>query len=210
MKTRSIHVLLIEDSKMQRQFVANSLKTSTRATFKVSCAATLHEGIQAMTQSPADVVLLDLMLPDSLEDKTLARFQEKHPAAAVVVLTSTDDDSLGQRLVEAGAQDYLVKSEVNTRTLIRAIIYAFERRRNEAERLRLSRELDASIEKIHTLHGLLPICSYCKNVREDTGYWSKIEAYISSNTGAVFTHGICPQCFEKVKKEIVAANCKAA
>ena len=67
-------------------------------------------------------------------------------------------------------------------------------KREEAERLKLIDELTEAISNIKTLSGLLPICASCKKIREDTGYWKKIESYISERTDAEFTHGICPDC----------------
>jgi GAF domain-containing protein len=68
---------------------------------------------------------------------------------------------------------------------------------SELELRRVSMELQEAAAKIKTLHGLLPICSYCKGVRNDEGYWQSVEAYVESHSDARFTHGICPCCLEK-------------
>ncbi|HOX58394.1 MAG TPA: GAF domain-containing protein [Candidatus Paceibacterota bacterium] len=62
---------------------------------------------------------------------------------------------------------------------------------------RASKRMAEVLEKVKTLHGLLPICAWCKRIRDDQGYWSQVEAYIHEHTGADFTHGICPECLEK-------------
>ena len=62
---------------------------------------------------------------------------------------------------------------------------------------RVSAQMAAALEKVKTLQGLLPICAWCKRIRDDKGYWSQVEAYIHAHTGADFTHGICPDCYEK-------------
>jgi len=62
---------------------------------------------------------------------------------------------------------------------------------------RVSNRMAAALEKLQTLHGLLPICAWCKRIRDDHGYWSQVEAYLHEHTGADFTHGICPECLEK-------------
>lgn len=72
------------------------------------------------------------------------------------------------------------------------------RRRAEAERERLVAELQEALSNIKTLHGLLPICASCKNIRDDSGYWNRIEDYIKDRSGADFTHGICPECARKI------------
>ena len=62
---------------------------------------------------------------------------------------------------------------------------------------RVSARMAEALEKVKTLHGLLPICAWCKRIRDDQGYWSQVEAYVHAHTGADFTHGICPECLEK-------------
>ena len=66
-----------------------------------------------------------------------------------------------------------------------------------AENERLVRELQAALENIRVLEGLLPICMYCKSIRDDAGAWSTVEAYVSCRTKVAFTHGICPVCSAK-------------
>jgi PAS domain S-box-containing protein len=61
----------------------------------------------------------------------------------------------------------------------------------------VNRQLQEALESIKTLQGLFPICSYCKKVRDDEGYWSQIEAYVSERSEAEFSHGICPECEKK-------------
>ena len=62
---------------------------------------------------------------------------------------------------------------------------------------RVSARIADALEKVKTLHGLLPICAWCKRIRDDQGYWSQVEAYLHQHTGADFTHSICPECLEK-------------
>jgi len=75
------------------------------------------------------------------------------------------------------------------------------RKREENERLKLIQELTDALGKIKTLRGLLPICASCKKIRDDRGYWQKVESYISGHTGAEFTHGICPDCMRRLYPE---------
>jgi methyl-accepting chemotaxis protein len=76
------------------------------------------------------------------------------------------------------------------------------RKKAEDEREKVIGELKKAIAEIKTLSGLLPICSYCKKIRDDSGYWTQVESYISDHSGAVFTHGYCPECEAKVREEI--------
>jgi GAF domain-containing protein len=71
---------------------------------------------------------------------------------------------------------------------------------------RVSRRMAEALEKVRTLYGLLPICAWCKRIRDDQGYWSQVEAYIHQHTGADFTHGICPDCLEKQRPKQLQAD----
>lgn len=72
-----------------------------------------------------------------------------------------------------------------------------ERKKHEAEREKLIAELQEALASVRTLRGLLPICAWCKQIRNDEGYWQSVEDYIQAHSDAEFTHGICPECFEK-------------
>lgn len=63
-------------------------------------------------------------------------------------------------------------------------------------------ELQEALANVRTLRGLLPICAWCKKVRDDKGYWKEVEEYVRDNTDASFTHGMCPDCYVNVVKEI--------
>ena len=77
-----------------------------------------------------------------------------------------------------------------------------ERKRLEEEKEKLIRELQAALDEVKALSGLLPICSSCKKIRDDKGYWNQIEAYISERSKAKFSHGICPDCRKELYPEI--------
>jgi PAS domain S-box-containing protein len=66
------------------------------------------------------------------------------------------------------------------------------------EREKLILDLQVALDKVKTLRGLIPICSSCKKVRDDKGYWQQVESYVSEHTLAEFSHGICPDCFKKL------------
>ncbi len=72
-----------------------------------------------------------------------------------------------------------------------------QRKQIEEERERLNVELKEAIEKIKTLTGLIPICAGCKKIRDDKGYWNQLEQYVEEHSDAVFSHGLCPECFQK-------------
>ena len=67
---------------------------------------------------------------------------------------------------------------------------------------RQNKELEAALEEIETLRGIIPICSYCHKMRDDEGLWEQLELYLSKNTEAQFSHGICPECVPKVRAKM--------
>ena len=73
-----------------------------------------------------------------------------------------------------------------------------ERKLAEQERERLLSEIQAALAEVKTLRGFLPICSYCKRIRDDENYWHAVETYIAEHTNTSFTHGICPACYAAV------------
>jgi hypothetical protein len=84
------------------------------------------------------------------------------------------------------------------------------RRKAENEQGELITKLQKALAEVKTLSGLVPICGWCKKVRNDTGFWQSVEQYVGSRTDATFSHGICPECGEKFKADILKANSNAA
>ena len=78
-----------------------------------------------------------------------------------------------------------------------------ERKQFEAEREKLITDLQTALADIKTLGGLIPICSSCKKIRDDKGYWNILEAYLMKHSDAQFTHGICPDCMAKLYPDFV-------
>jgi PAS domain S-box-containing protein len=76
------------------------------------------------------------------------------------------------------------------------------RKQTEAERVQLIQELQAALANVKSLSGLLPICSGCKKIRDDKGYWSQVESYVQMHSEATFTHGLCPDCIKKYYPEL--------
>jgi len=82
-----------------------------------------------------------------------------------------------------------------------AVLDVTDRHRAEAERERLIQELQVALARVKLLSGLVPICAYCKKIRDDHGYWKQIESYIAGHSEAKFSHGICPECVHKLYPE---------
>jgi PAS domain-containing protein len=88
----------------------------------------------------------------------------------------------------------------------KALLEIEQRKRAETEKANLITELKDALASVNTLRGMLPICSACHKIRDDRGYWSQIEAYISEHSEATFSHGICPSCMKSLYPEFAEEN----
>jgi len=132
-----IRVLLVEDNPGDVRLLREVLADVQGARFAMSHRPCLKDALQALGEEPFDVVLLDLSLPDAWGLDTLLQAHAHAPDVPIVVLTGLSDEALATRAVQEGAQDYLVKGQVDSDLLIRATRYAIERKRTEIEKLKL-------------------------------------------------------------------------
>jgi GAF domain-containing protein len=110
-------------------------------------------------------------------------------------LTTPDGFNLGALCaIDRRARELAPEQQKAMGALARQVMVLMELRK-------VSTQLADALKAVRTLEGLLPICAWCKRIRDDGGYWNQIEAYISTHTGAEFTHGICPECLERVRPE---------
>lgn len=190
-----IKVLIIEDNEEHAELIYRILSKAENIYFDTERAGLMSSGVDLLGKKNFDVILSDLGLPDSKGIETFETFHSLYPDIPVIVLTGLDNENTALGAVQNGAQDYLVKGRIDTRQLIRSIQYAIERQK-------LLTELEKRLKEIKTLQGLLPICAWCRNIRDDKGYWKNLETYIHENTDTTFTHGICPKCMKKVEGEL--------
>ena len=126
---QTYRVLLVEDEQVTAKVTERILTRRGSGRYAVTHKDTLEGSILALRNDDFDIVLLDLNLPDSQGLDTLSRIVETAPEVAVIVLTATENDELGVRAVQMGAQDFLVKGAFNESSLQRSILYSIERHR---------------------------------------------------------------------------------
>ena len=124
-----IRVLLIEDNHGYAEIIGIMLDRSHDIRFDLKNAASLLEGLKHVVKDAIDVILLDLKLPDSRGIETFDTLYSRAQSVPIIVLTAIDNDKLALEAVKKGAQDYLVKDQVNSKSLVHAIRYAVERKR---------------------------------------------------------------------------------
>ncbi len=179
--------------------------------YGVFSAATGKECLDVLRLHRPDIVLLDVLLPDMSGVEVCRRIKaEKNPPGTLVMLVSGIRVSSDQQAdgLDGGADAYctkpLTKRELLARVQSMARIKRAEDalRRKELEQQKLILRLQDALAEVKTLKGLIPICAWCKNIRDDKGYWERLEAYLTKHTNAVFTHGMCPSCYEKYQHEM--------
>ena len=108
---------------------------------------------------------------------------------------------MGIEVFFAGGRHFINSDRIQILDLLFSTYENSLQQKRELERL--NKELKEAVDTINTLHGIIPICSNCKKIRDDKGSWSQIEAYIMKHSEAQFSHGICPECARKLYPEFV-------
>ncbi len=217
-------VLLVDDQLIVGEAVRHMLAGAPDLHFHYCADAAEAIGI-AESIKPT-VILQDLVMPgiDGLTLMKRYRDNSTLKAVPVIVLSSKEDATVKRDAFLAGANDYLVKIpdkiELVARIRLHSSAYINQHQRDEAYRalrasqlqllqsnadLRsLNQQLEDALSRVKQLSGLLPICSYCKRIRNDQNYWEQVDRYVAQHSEAQFTHGICPDCVETVIAEVDA------
>lgn len=197
-----MRVLIAEDDAVSRTFLEVTLR---KWGYDV---ATFPDGAQAWQAVEGgerpDLLILDWMMPGLDGVEVCQQLRQKFPAlpAYIILLTvRTGREDVVQGLL-AGADDYITKpfDSDELRARVQVGCRVIELQKALAARVR---ELEEALARVKQLQGLLPICCYCKKIRDDRNYWQQVENYIAGHSEAQFSHGICPDCFrEFVKPEL--------
>ena len=152
-----------------------------------------EEAIALSREEKPDLVLMDIMLRGAMNGIEAAQIVRTDLHLPVIFLTANSNDTVLEEAKISEPFAYLLKpfEERQLRTNIEMALY---KNKMEQEREQLIRELQEALAKVKTLSGLLPICAWCKSVRDDTGYWTRVEAYLEKHSKAKFSHGVCPDC----------------
>ncbi len=145
---QQLQILLVEDNPGDAALIIDLLSEHPVVDFNFSCESYLKDAVARLSQETFDLILLDMGLPDSNGIATLHAILKHAPATAIIVITGLDDEKIGLEAVRQGSQDYLVKGQIESNLLSRALLYAYERKRAEeqvkaalAEKAVLLREL---------------------------------------------------------------------
>jgi len=197
-----IQVLLIEDDHNDAELIARELRRAGMDR-NIRCVDNRDDFLRALAEKTPDIILSDHGLPqfDGFSAMTIAK--EKCGHVPFLFVTGLLGEEVIIETLTRGATDYVLKNHLSKLlpAVERALREAEERRKRreaEAEREQLIVELQDALARVKTLSGLLPICSSCKKIRDDKGYWNRLETYLQEHSGATLTHGICPECVQKL------------
>jgi DNA-binding response OmpR family regulator len=195
-----MRILTADDDAMLRHGLSVQLQ---RWGYEPIVCATGEEARAALGgDDPPQVAILDRSMPGvgGIELCAEIRADQKLKSTYVILLTAHDtrDDILHG--LDGGADEYLTKplDWEMLRARLRTGARIANLQRDLAQRVA---ELQEALANVKRLSGLLPMCAYCKRIRDDGDYWQQLESYLSDHSEAQFSHGICPPCFERVAKE---------
>jgi DNA-binding response OmpR family regulator len=192
-----VRILIAEDERVSRRLLEGNLRKWGHDVLEVADGTAAWEAMQK--DDAPDLAIVDWMMPglDGVEICRRARRRTPARAIYIILLTAkTRPEDLVQAL-DAGADDYVVKpfDAAELRARVGVGVRVVQLQRELAGRIA---DLEKALAHVDELHGILPICSYCKAVRSDTDSWQRIEEYVSAHSAARFSHGVCPKCVETV------------
>lgn len=191
-----MRILIAEDDRPTNELVGSLLREWGH---EVVAAYDGAQAWDAVRQPGAPrLAILDRRMPhvDGLELCRRIRADASLKGAYLVLVTSLDGKEDIVAGLEAGANDYLPKpfhiAELKARLAVGERVVALQE-----ELAARVRELETAAAEVKSLRGILPICGYCKRIRDDKNYWNQVERYVAERSQATFSHGICPDCYEK-------------
>jgi len=190
-----MRILLAEDDAVTRRLMEALL---TKWGYQ---AVVAHDGSQAwgllQAADAPSLAILDWMMPHTDGVEVCRRLRAAgEKLTYVIMLTAKDRGEDTVAALEAGADDYVVKpfDHAELRARVQVGVRVIGLQKSLADRVG---QLELAMSRVKQLEGLIPICSYCKKIRDDRDYWHQLESYVSTHSEAQFTHSICPDCFEQ-------------
>jgi CheY-like chemotaxis protein len=199
MNSSTNRILVAEDHYVSRHLLERNLQNWGFEVISAqdgAAAAEILEGPEAPS-----IAILDWMMPrmDGVEVCQRIRKNHNNPYIYLLMLTAKSQKDEIATGLDAGADDYVIKpfdpDELRARLKVGQRVVELERTLEKRVK-----DLEAALADVKRLKSLLPICMYCKSVRDDQDYWRQIDEYIYTETGTDFSHGICPACMEKIAK----------
>jgi PleD family two-component response regulator len=203
-------ILVVDDSRINLEMVADLIESEMECVIRL--AASGSDALSILKDEVPDLVLLDVNMP-GMDGYTVCRAIRSTAVTRetpVIFLTGQRDSEFIINGFEAGGSDYLLKP-YECRELMARVRVQLELKlqrdelRLQRDELRLrNNELEAAIARVRRLEGIIPICMYCKKIRNDDTMWQGFEHYIEEHSDAFFSHGVCPDCFKEQCEKITS------
>ncbi len=202
-KNNKSTILIVDDQPVIIRALSKLLKDDYRVLAATNGKKALD--IANGDQQP-DLILLDINMPE-MGGYEVCRGLKSHESTKdipVIFVTARNEDGEEEKGFLLGASDYIVKpfNPAVVRARIKTNVeYKLSREALEQKIIELRKVLD----EIKTLRGIVPICSNCKNVRNDKGYWQQVEVYVREHSEAEFSHSLCPGCVKELYPDIYSS-----
>jgi DNA-binding response OmpR family regulator len=198
-------ILIADDSDVAREYCGSHLDESE---FELFFAENGIEAIRVANAQELDVILMDVMMPemDGVEACRRIKSNQSLKGTSIIMITSVEDLNVLESAFDAGAADYIgkpvqaVELMARLRSVLRLQDEMEARKRHEKELELKNQELERALDEVRTLRGFIPICAWCKKIRNFDGFWLQMERYIERHSYATFSHGICQECAAKALK----------
>lgn len=190
-----MRVLIADDEAATRHLIHKSLQAWG---FEVLVAEDGSEALRVLEGSSSpELALLDWIMPkvDGLDVCRRIRAATPNATPYIILITARGGLANVVQGLEAGADDYITKPfdprELRARLHVGVRIVQLQQ-----ALLDRFHDLEDALKRVKQLQGLLPICSFCKKVRNDRNYWEQVDAYVASHSEVQFSHGVCPDCYQ--------------
>jgi len=185
-------ILVAEDQLVSRHVLVGNLRKWGYDVTAVEDGTRAWEALQA--EDAPQLAVLDWSMPGMDGIEICRRIRQRPRPTYLILLTARRGQADKIQGLQSGADDYITKpfNHEELRARVQVGFRVLELQVALAQRVR---ELEEALSRVKQLQGLLPICSYCKKIRNDRNYWQQVEGYISDHSEAQFSHGICPDCY---------------
>ncbi|MCD6292636.1 MAG: response regulator [Deltaproteobacteria bacterium] len=188
METEQATILVVDDQPANLKVLFTLFK---QYDFDIRIAENGELALEMLEEILPDIILLDVMMPGKNGFEICRQIKENPATSSIPIIFMTALDSLEDKVAAftAGGVDYITKPFEQIEVMARVNTHITLRRQQL--------ELEKALAEVKKLSGFLPICSFCKKIRDDKGYWQQLEKYIDEHSEAKFSHGMCPECMEE-------------
>ena len=199
-QNETYRILIVDDVPQNIQVIANILQDKG---YQMAFAQDGKTTLEKVSKINFDLILLDVMMP-GMDGFEVTRILKKSPETKdipIIILTAKTQPVEILEGFEAGAVDYVTKPFNAEELCARVHTHIELKKKSDNEKYLISR-LQAALAEVNQLSGLFPLCSSCKKIRDDEGYWQQLEEYFHNHSDMQFTHSLCPDCIKKLYPEM--------